>query len=739
MNGLPVYLIAVRKSPISLSRNSEAAVTVIDSKGMSDHRAVRHQDACKPNRFVFDETGQMSIFVALIFQVLFVFFAMVINVGLLVHDKINLQNAVDLGAYYAAQRQAELLNEIAHINYQIRQDYKLLAWRYRVLGTLGRHGNTSNPTEATLPPARKSNPGALSDKPWVNPSYGEEESAVCVANNMWTDMVAQSSQDENYCFTPYNTRVPKIPSLPTIAPFVPGVSDTAAFTEMAQRAQQISCRRAGPLNWAFTMRMIFGYKLAIAARKQLIWELRKNLIDPNFRDRNNEPVREGVRVTIEKNLTYANRQSFLNSPDFELINGLAHPDCNRGDGGEFVLPEIRIAPSLLFVNYLCDEGSEAYMVAHEILDGLDPAEIRRWDPNGLMQSLAKSEPEPTSPWHSSLGFEKNPWCMAYVGVKARTRVSKPFAPLGKPIELEARAFAQPFGGRIGPWYRERWTRGSAMSNEGDRVDPLTTPRLLPGGGLDGGSPLARLPNFSRYPGDTIGLKSEISMGAQNSVLRSYGPPRNKMDRLKLIYYSYFDAIPTTGDVLARNEAGTNDFPLRRAEMAAVAPDLFDITYYSIDPNYMDAYVKLGADRSLDLQPVFGRPVRQLPDIGGRLGDREEMESFNIDNQIRIALQGGFDQTVLPKLYYVVRDWTHLLTGWAQDQLQVFTFPSRRFGHCGLRASDQVPVPGQCLSEGGRVGYSVRLISKSHLLAETWKLGGDGGQEGAILNPPPRDF
>src|SRR3954465_9882805 len=99
-----------------------------------------------------NELGQMSIFLALMFQVLFVFFAMVINVGLLVHDKINLQNAVDLGAYYAAQRQAEIMNEIGHVNYQIRQDWKLLAWRYRVLGTLGRQGRTNPPSEGTLPP-----------------------------------------------------------------------------------------------------------------------------------------------------------------------------------------------------------------------------------------------------------------------------------------------------------------------------------------------------------------------------------------------------------------------------------------------------------------------------------------------------------------------------------------------------------------------------------------------------------
>ena len=61
-----------------------------------------------------NEKGQAAIFVALMFNVLFVFFAMAINVALVVHDKINLQNSVDLATYYAAERQAEVLNAIAH-------------------------------------------------------------------------------------------------------------------------------------------------------------------------------------------------------------------------------------------------------------------------------------------------------------------------------------------------------------------------------------------------------------------------------------------------------------------------------------------------------------------------------------------------------------------------------------------------------------------------------------------------
>ena len=289
----------------------------------------------------------MSVFVALIFQVLFVFFAMVINVGLLVHDKINLQNAVDLGAYYAAERQADLMNEIAHVNYQLRQDYKLLVWRYRALGTLGRHGPTAQPTEQTLPPLKKANPSALSDKEWVNPYppyKGREEPSVCVSNNSWTEFIKDSTEDESACANPYGQKIPEIPDLPVIAPFVPGVSSSAAFTKAAQQAQKDSCKKQGPLNWAFTMQILYAYKLSIASRKLVLWELRRNLISEDMRDRNNETVKDGVKNTILKNMTWANRSNNgapFQDTDFEVINGLANPNCNKGDDGEFIMPEIR--------------------------------------------------------------------------------------------------------------------------------------------------------------------------------------------------------------------------------------------------------------------------------------------------------------------------------------------------------------------------------------------------------------
>src|ERR1035437_6044891 len=116
-----------------------------------------------------NQRGQAAILVALMFNVLFVFFAMTINVALVVHDKINLQNSADLAAYYAAAKQAEILDVIAHENYMIRQAWKLLSWRYRVLGTMGLYRAPSPPhpvwqnelTDTVYPPAVKP-----ADKPY---------------------------------------------------------------------------------------------------------------------------------------------------------------------------------------------------------------------------------------------------------------------------------------------------------------------------------------------------------------------------------------------------------------------------------------------------------------------------------------------------------------------------------------------------------------------------------------------
>ena len=81
--------------------------------------------------------GLLTIFGILFILGSLTIFGMVMGVGLIVHHKINAQNSVDIGAIYAAQKQAETLSVLSHLNYQLWQNYKLFSYRYNFLGNIG--------------------------------------------------------------------------------------------------------------------------------------------------------------------------------------------------------------------------------------------------------------------------------------------------------------------------------------------------------------------------------------------------------------------------------------------------------------------------------------------------------------------------------------------------------------------------------------------------------------------------
>ena len=688
-----------------------------------------------------NEIGQMSVFIALLFQLLFVLFAMVVNIGMVVHDKINLQNAVDLAAYYGAERQAEILNEIAHLNYQIRQDYKLMAFRYRVEGTLGRQGLNS-PTPEMLPPAVRDSANLITDKLWVNPAYHQARDlipSVCVSNFLWSDMVLASKKEENYCYLSIGTNIPSIPDVKVIASFVPLVGESAAFTKIAQQQRAIACKQSGPRNWAFAAQTFYAYKLAAGTRKSAIWALRQNLVSNEFTDHDGNAVSVGMKKTLEKNLTSSNKTTL---GDVQIINGLSLGGCG-GNGGAATLPEVQTAPVLMYTwNEACDvTGGETPEVTYASdTSSLDSGELDQWDSTGTLRQITAGEPDATNPLASTLGFEKNPWCMAYVGVKAETKPYKPFAPFGSPVTLEARGFAQPFGGRIGPWYKSRWSKGSGNSDGGDRVDPLTTSRFV-NGSLDATDLESRLFNFSRFPGDTMGLKSELALGAQRKTFFTYKTAAQDK-RLYLKWFSKIGDVTSTGDNLASDPDNSTDNPfngavgpLRYAEVSAVTPDLFDATYYSIEPKFYYNYVQNGAGRFASAKTVDGgTAVKEFADLGSKVG-AGTYEAYDIKQQITDSFSSGFDTDLKNKLYYPISDWVHLLNSWVSNAANDYSFPAGRFAQCNRPApSNKYMVPGNCV-EGGRVGYSVRIVSKAALNYDQWQIGGANEAPGALTNAP----
>jgi hypothetical protein len=83
-----------------------------------------------------NEQGQISIFFSASLVVMITIVAFVINIGLFVKAKINLQNATDAAAYAGASVQARQLTKIAYLNWEMRNIYKEWMYKYYVIGNL---------------------------------------------------------------------------------------------------------------------------------------------------------------------------------------------------------------------------------------------------------------------------------------------------------------------------------------------------------------------------------------------------------------------------------------------------------------------------------------------------------------------------------------------------------------------------------------------------------------------------
>lgn len=662
------------------------------------------------------ERGQIAIFIALIFQVLFVFFAMIVNIGLIVHDKINLQNSVDLAAYYAAQRQAEILNAIAHQNYQIRQAWKLLAFRVRVLGDLGYSGH----------PMKDYGDGVLQEVNVYGGSGGLPSRApvICINHSLW------GGNYQNLCHTD-NLSIPGLPrDKPSIAPWVITSIISRVITREAAEVAGKDCEQTGPLNFNIAIRWARAYRSQIAKSKEVIRAYADNLSKDmeDFLDVRGDSVKGGALKTLENNLTRANLKSLKEntSQSFKFFNSLG------GIPRRNWLNEVPIFPLILYANFTGGGTSNCTGRASYIHGvGSENLPLKGVTPSQEIDAFRNEPNDIHDLYHSIFGVEKNPWLMAYVGVYAETSPRKPYLPFGKPITLKAKAYAKPFGGRVGPWYYHVWPHGSLQSagTIDQRVDALmpipvdvsqsaqVTPDIEKAYGV---------PNYSRYPGDKLGLMSRTALTAFRKAIY------DRKNANMTLHPGQYSSTPYGADGLALASAEgfghfNNDSTLgyrapwvRALEVAAVAPDLFDATYYSIDTNSYKNYI----------EPSLGKIFRAE-------GPPLDIGSFGINNLKNTADQISImNQYAAPQqtAFWFIRDPQHLLTGWAPSGAFEYNLPQETFAKCNKAA--QQDVPGKCAA-GGRTGYSVKIISEEYLRSNL-PLGGPGNT-GTILNPPPESF
>lgn len=699
---------------------------------MSIELEKKNKDFCLKN-----QKGQMAIFIALFFQVLFIFFAMAINVGMVVHDKINLQNSVDIAAYYGAMKQGEILNQIAHINYQMRQNYKLFVYRFRVIGSMGLDAHPYN-----LRSGAPSVGGETDSEAAVPPSY-------CVANPVWKEYF-DLDENSNVCRRS-SINLPNIPVLSGGTGIVPGFNNLVSFVNTTRAQFSAQCSEAGIFNWLVAARMLAHYRVDGAVRKTMINQLAALLNQPGaqMQDLRGERVQDGVERTLRNNLTAANNNQSLR---IDFFNSMGEGACASR---ETWLPEVLINPVIRFtdldgsnVNAGCrgeaipNRLGAARTVTTGFNDNL-PSGFGPSDPNSgnfrsrylvPNQILAEHwQQEPSGDLHSSVGFEKNPWCLVYSGVNATTTVSKPFSPTGGTVELRARGFAQPFGGRIGPWYGRSWPSGSPNSTAGsatDQTDPLLPSRDA--GGAPSGTPAQDLANHSRFPGDTLGMKSLRGITSMIMQARSLIGGNARMAWANYNHLGGGPNLRNTGDSLARDaNTPTGNVPAaqRNLELAATAPDTFDAFYYSVEPSYFDNYFTAQTTNAGAALPADAR----IFDFGSTKdgGQPGTTQDFNIMQNIQnaVSMTGGSVND------YLINNWQHLLTSWHQESSVGFTLDQGRFGTCTTPVqSREAPTTGNCVV-GGRTGYSIKNVSRDFLLSSDHALGGEDGGSAAIMNPP----
>ncbi len=718
-----------------------------------------------------NENGQVALFVALIFQVLFVFFAMIVNVGLLVHHKINLQNSVDLAAYYGAMKQAEMLNAISHVNYQMRQSWKLLAFRYQQLGTAGT-ADTERINQLR-PPYSKLTKSILSsiDEPMRYEPY------FCLPYQP-VDLVQPDVNSESYCKEPESFSVP----LPGIAQVVnPSIGAAMQFIDFQFQINQVAtatsnlakkyCAYATSMNWIQLGKFIWAYKMDIRNRKKLLLGLANELSKEDPRDIDGQSIREGVYQTLIRNLSYPNREElekrFKNGVgsgnaevDFKFINSFSEGSCGGGSptAPPGWLKEILIYPIYALFDSTCASNSQVVNFVPSYINTGPLSVSKSMIPellaqaNQLLNVITDAPAASTEQqlMRSSLGFEKDPWCVGYVGVSAKTTPKIPFSPAGS-VTLKATAFAKPFGGRVGPWYGTRWDRSASQSNDATRTDALVPVRVQMNQAVSIVSDSQKdelrkqkrlFPNYSRYLGDSIGLLSELTTG------QFYQAIHTKFPRIHLNWYNHIfsqnmDSKADNGDILSWDPNSGPKQPMRDLEIAAIAPDQFDVSTYSIDPDFYNNYVKR-------IQKGYENQFQFLVrgDLGQRAAGSEEEKRFSVRNQINSAHNPSKNMIdVKGQLTYYLSEFGQLLTSWQQVSPDQYNeIDKTRFGKCldpvGQDEDEKFHTSGSC-KNGGRTGYSVKLVDARFLKNASpnpgsYKLGGED-TSGNLKNSPPDNF
>lgn len=421
------------------------------------------------------EKGQISIFIGSMLLTFFLFLAFVLNTGMIVNAKINLQNAADLAAYAGASVQARQLNDIGYLNYEMRRVYKKFLFRYYVIG---------NSNQPTFPKG--------SGTPTTGPArFGVTEFVPGGSNSIKNIGVPSTCvtflPNDNFC------AIRNLPPIPRPAggainglDAIMGALDQQLTTLEGIRKE--GCVGIGQMNQMLMLYWLWntdpnldevtaalasaGGNASYTQRLKVLRSLAAGLgmipreiflrkrIDSlnryvNFAPQKKVDVRAVNALKAGSDWAMHERtiQAYLSA--FHTLGEGTFKDSTTITMDE-ILPEGGEGANLLKLN---DITSEFDAFATDF--AIDNAEVcQPYTPNkhsdedrakGCVQCLVSyPQSEKLTGFKPVVGVAKDPKVMTYYAIRLQAKAKLLFSPYAEDLTLSAYAAAQPFGSRIGP-------------------------------------------------------------------------------------------------------------------------------------------------------------------------------------------------------------------------------------------------------------------------------------------------
>tara|TARA_R110000868_G_scaffold10025_1_gene49183 strand:+ start:899 stop:3574 length:2676 start_codon:yes stop_codon:yes gene_type:complete len=425
------------------------------------------------------QDGQLTVFLAIGLTIFLTMTAFIINIGLFVKAKINLQNATDAAAWSGAAVQARQLSQIAYLNYEIRNVYKEWMFKYYVLGNLG-HARRMGTGPFGLGDFRLRPAGGLSSGTNFD-RYNIP--SVCVHAGTGTNDICLSSF------------IPGLPRFETID--LPNItSESQQFIDKISSKKSDDCSYRSSINFATALIWTYGTGAnittsdlpALTNGRLGAWPA-AFLLGARVRTLeamvNRPPVEElclgncaNPIGTLQPEFVANERPIKAFMAAYRNFSGGAFKEVGAGQvdmdetSATFVLEEL--SPQVVTANPASLSGmmiptenppwnnnllEKRYLDLHAIpvnyaifyTSFSSRTNDLNIDGTNISTDAECTTTKTAMPVPAYLtGFQKNPEVLTYYAVRSRVKFSGLFFPFGERLDISTVSAAKPFGGRIGP-------------------------------------------------------------------------------------------------------------------------------------------------------------------------------------------------------------------------------------------------------------------------------------------------